>query len=189
MSYRQAFSHPCILSPPCREVGRCLANSINVIFVLADDDPRITPACIVTELPGIFPLPSYAITGTGKLYDQSEHTVAFQVVELTEAVEVPDADLGGMIRAIDLGDVSNPTTPLEGRTTPQEAAPPVTSLSLNRPAVPGTKNPAPKHVPSISSSTGSLARLIPSRMFRPCCFSSHAGHSRSRPTSCFSSSP
>ena len=166
VSNRLALGDPYTPSPPRREVGRRRANSIDGIFVLADDDPRITPARIVTDLPSIFPFPSYAISGTGKLYDQSAHTVAFQVVEPTEAVEVPDADLGGMILAIDDGDVSNPTTPLEGPTTPREAAPPVTSLSLKRPAAPGTENPAPKRVPSISSSSGSLARLTSETLSR-----------------------
>ena len=71
-----------------------------------------------------------------------------------------------MILAIDDGDVSIPTTPLEDPTMPREAAPLVTSLSLKRPVALGTENPAPSGVPSISTSAGSLAHLTSETLSR-----------------------
>lgn len=66
---------------------RARSNSIDGVFVLDDDDPRITPRRVTSEIPSEFPFPSGAING--ELYNVLEHTVAYQGSQ--------DVDMGGRI--------------------------------------------------------------------------------------------
>jgi hypothetical protein len=54
---------------------------------LDDDDPRITPRRVTSEIPSEFPFPSWAING--ELYNVFDHTVAHQGLQ--------DVDMGGRI--------------------------------------------------------------------------------------------
>jgi hypothetical protein len=54
---------------------------------LDDDDPRITPLRVTSEIPSVLPFPSGAING--ELYNVLEQTVAYQRSQ--------DVDMGGRI--------------------------------------------------------------------------------------------